>query len=90
MNIEKIFRALNIDQMNSAIGIICAELVTQGYEVEIEDIKITGDEIFQNKVPSLEEVVEPLNVKLYKNEEETQKFSIEFIDYHKVIFQEYR
>ena len=89
MNIEKIYTALSKDEMNSALGIICAELESQGYEVEIEDIKVTADEIFENKVPSLEEVAEPLNVKLYKNEDEAQKFSIEFIDYHKVIFREY-
>ena len=89
MNIENIYIALNTDQMNSALGIICAELETQGYEIEIEDIQVTSDEIFENKVPSLEEVAESLNVKLYKNEQVVQKFSIEFIDYHKVIFREY-
>ena len=89
MNIEKIFFALSKDEMNSALGIICSELESQGYEFEIEDIKVTSDEIFQNKVPSLEEVAEPLNVKLYKNEDAVQKFSIEFVDFHKVIFREY-
>lgn len=89
MNIEKIFKTLNTDPMNSALGIICSELESQGYEFEIEDIKVTADEIFQNKVPSLEEVAEPLNMKLFKERKEVQKFSIEFIDYHKVIFRQY-
>jgi hypothetical protein len=89
MNIEKIFSVLNQDQMNSSLGIICAELESQGYEVEVEGIQITASEIFENKTPSLEEVNGPLNIKLFKNEKEDQKFSINFIDYHKIIFQEY-
>lgn len=89
MNIEKIFSVLEDDQMNSALGIICSELESQGYEFEIEDIKVTSDEIFQNKVPSLEEVAEPLNIMLFKNGIVEQKFSIKFIDFHKIVIQEF-
>ncbi|MBV6420934.1 MAG: hypothetical protein DAHOPDDO_02200 [Ignavibacteriaceae bacterium] len=90
MNIEKIFSALKNDPMNSAIGIICSEFEHQNYEIEIEGIRISSNEIFENKVPSLEEVVEPLNFKLFKNDNLEQKFSITFTDFHKVVFQEYR
>lgn len=90
MKIESVFEALKIDQMNSALGIICSELESQGYEVEIEDIKVSSKEIFENKVQSLEEVSEPLNLKLFKDGIEEQKFSITFTDFHKVVFQEYR
>jgi hypothetical protein len=90
MNVERIFEALKKDQMNSALGIICFELESQGYEVEIEDIKVDSEDIFENKVPSLEEVAEPLKFKLYKNGALEQKFSINFVDFHKVVFQEYR
>lgn len=76
--------------MNSALGIICIELESQGYEIEIEGIKVTSNEIFENKLPSLEEIVEPLNFKLFKNGDADQKFSIAFTDFHKVVFQEYR
>ncbi len=89
MNIEKIYLELNSDQMNSALGIICSELESQGYKVEVEGIQVTADEIFENKLPSLEEVAEPLNIKLFKLGQEEQKFSIYFIDYHKVEFKEY-
>jgi len=89
MNIEKIFSALNDDEMNSGLGIICAELENQGFEIEIEDIRVTANEIFENKIPSLEEVAEPLNIKLFKNGQEEQKFSIDFKNYHKVEFKEY-
>lgn len=89
MNIEKIYSALNEDQINSALGIISAELESQGYEVEIEGIQVTASEIFENRVPSLEEVADSLNLRLYKNGSVEQKFSINFIDYHKIVFQEY-
>ncbi len=90
MNIEKVIEALKIDQMNSALGIVCSELEPQGYEVEIEDIKFTSEEIFENKAPSLEEVPSALNIKLFKFGKEEQKFSITFTDFHKMVFQEYR
>lgn len=89
MNIQKIFSVLEQDQMNSALGIICSELESQGYKIEVEGIQVFANEIFENKLPSLEEVAEPLNMKLFKNGEEVQKFSIDFIDYHKFEFKEY-
>ena len=51
MNIQKIFDALGEDEMNSAIGIICAELVNQGYAITLEDIQVTAEEIFENNIP---------------------------------------
>ena len=50
MNIEKIFSALKEDEMNSALGIICSELESQGYKIEIEGIEVTSDEVFENKL----------------------------------------
>jgi len=89
MNIEKIFTALKNDSMNSALGIICSELEDQEYEIEIEDIKVSSAEIFGEKLKSLEELAEPLNLKLYRNGRVEQKFSILFPEYHKVVFKEY-
>ncbi len=45
MNIEKIFSALAEDEMNSALGIICSELESQGYKIEIEGIEVTSGEV---------------------------------------------
>jgi hypothetical protein len=90
MNIEKIFTALKLDEMNSALGIICSELESQGYEVEIEDIKVTSEEIFEEKLKSLEEVPAALNIKLFRDGKEEQKFSIDFTEYHKIVFKEYK
>ncbi len=90
MNIEKIFLALSEDEMNSALGIICSELESQGYKIEIEGMEITSDEIFENKFTSLEVVNESLNINLFKEGKSEQKFSITFTNYHKVSFQEFR
>jgi len=89
MNIEKVFNALLFDEMNSALGILCKELESQGYEIEIEGIQVKSEQIFENKLPSLEEVTEPLNIKLFRNSIEVQKFSIQFTEYHKINFREY-
>lgn len=90
MNVESVFRALKKDDANSALGVFCYALEYQGYVIEIEGISLTSNEIFQNKFPSLEEVNEPLNIKLYMNGILEQKFSIRFTEYHKMVFQEYR
>ena len=63
MNIERIFTALREDLMNSALGIICSEFELQGYRIEIEEIKVTSEEIFEEKLKSLEEVPAALNIK---------------------------
>lgn len=89
MNIENVFKALDEDEMNSALGIICYELELQGYNVKIEDIEVCAEEIFEKKLPSLEELPEPLNIELLKNGEIEQKFAIDFTDYHRIIFKEY-
>ena len=90
MNIQKIFDALEEDEMNSALGIICAELESQGYDIAIEDINVTAEEIFNNKIPSLEEVPSPLNLILYKGGKEEQKFAIDFVDYHEVVIKKFK
>ena len=90
MNIEKILTALKKDPMNSALGIICSEFEHQGYKIEIEGIEVTSEEIFEEKLKSLEEVPAALNVKLFRDGKEEQKFSIDFIEYHKIVFKEYK
>ena len=90
MNIQKIFDALKVDEMNSALGIICAELENQGYDITIEDINVTAKEIFENKIPSLEEVPTPLNLILNKGGKEEQKFAIDFVDYLEVVIKKFK
>jgi len=87
MNIEKIFNALESDEMNSALGIICRELEGQGYKVKIEDIEVTSEEIFNGKAEYLEQYPDRYKVEAKSLEGEKQKFYLRFTDYHKFIIE---
>jgi hypothetical protein len=52
MNIQKVFEALDEDQDNSAIGIICAALERQGYKVRIERMGVALRDIFDGACAS--------------------------------------
>lgn len=90
MNIESVFNSLDEDEMNSALGTIVSSLEKQGYTIEIEGIQVTAEEILENKLPSLEEVLGPLNFILYKEQKQDQKFAIDFTDYHEIVFMKYK
>jgi len=90
MNIQKIFDALEEDEMNSSLGIICAELESQKFDISIEEIKVTAEEIYNNKHPYLEDVGESLNFKISKKGGEEQKFTIDFVDFHEIIIKKFR
>lgn len=87
MNIEKIFNALEEDDMNSGIGIICSELERQGYKVKIEDIVVTAEDIFEGKAGYLEEFSDALNIEISSEIKEKQKFKIRFINFHYCVFE---
>ena len=87
MNINKIFDALQNDEMNSALGIILNELEKQGYRVFVNGVYLKSYEIFENEHPDLESM-ERLNLTIEKTGIETQSFGIKFIEYHKIIFTE--
>ena len=86
MNIEKIFSALEKDEVNSALGTICAELEKQGYTVKINNIEVTAEELFDKRLESLEQSSQDFNISLNKNNKYAQEFSIRFIDYHSIVF----
>ncbi len=56
MNVEKIFNALQNDEMNSALGIICGELEKQGYTVNLEGIDVNAEGFYQGTFSYLEDV----------------------------------
>ena len=88
MNIEKIFNALNNDEMNSSLGTICAELEKQGYSITINNIEVTAEEFFDRRSESLEQSGLDFNFLLKKDDKVEQEFSISFIDYHKILLRE--
>jgi hypothetical protein len=84
MNIENVFNALEEDQDNSALGIICAELETQGYSVEIDGVPVSSKRIFEGGYMELEKKLEPLAITLFRGGKVEQRFAIEFIEYHEI------
>jgi hypothetical protein len=86
MNIEKIFKALEENEMDSALGIIVVELELQGYSVHVYDIPVTSDEIFDGKYDDIYKLFEPVAISVYKNDSLEQEFEITFNDYHEISF----
>ena len=87
MNIEKIFNAVDEDEMNSPLPLIVSELERQGYIVRIEGVDVTSDDIDDNLFVDLEKAVNEFEIELLKNSETEQKFKLVFTDYHKFNFQ---
>lgn len=85
MNIQKIFEALDEDEMNSGLGIITAELENQGYTVKINDQDVTSDQFFEGELDELEMGSTKFNLTLFKNAAVEQKFSVEFTEFHDVV-----
>ncbi len=88
MNIQKLYEALNTDEQNSALGIICGELENQGYSVAIDAIPVTSEGFFDGKHAAMEEKIGPYRFALNKNGKEEQIFTIEFTDYHEFIIKQ--
>jgi hypothetical protein len=88
MNVQKLFDALRQDQNNSALGIICSELETQGYKVAIDGVKVNSDGFFNEKYPEIEKKMKPLKISLFREGTFEQEFIIEFTDFHEFIIKQ--
>lgn len=85
MNIQKIYEALEQDDQNSALGIITAELESQGYQVKIDGAPVESNELFEGNYPQLENKMDAVEVALFVNGTLEQQFAIEFVDFHDFI-----
>lgn len=85
MNVQKIFDALEEDKQNSALGIICGELESQGYKVKINDRSVTAEAFFNRDLEDLENVIGPLDFAIFSDHEPLQKFAVEFLDFHEIV-----
>lgn len=86
MNIQKIFQAVEIDEMNSPLPSIVYELENQGYKVKIEGLDVTAADMDDKLFDDFEKATNEFKVEVIK-EELTQKFKLVFTDYHKFNFQ---
>ena len=82
MNIQRIFNALEEDNQNSGLGIICAELEAQGYTVTINGKSVVSEGFFCDECQEFEQKTNTFNFSLFKEDKFEQKFLIEFTDFH--------
>ncbi len=82
MNLEKIYNAVESDEMNSPLISICDELVKQGYTVLVEGVEICNDEMSNNLLNDLERATSEINFEI-TNKNTTESFKLVFTDYHK-------
>ena len=87
MNIQKVFDALNSDEMNSPLLSIIWELEQQGYAAKIEGLDVTAEEMENRLFEDLEKATNEFEIELLKDSEPLQKFKLVFTDYHKFNFQ---
>lgn len=84
MNIQNVFAALDEDQDNSALGIICAEFERQGYKVTINGISVSSDAIFEGEESKLENSQMEPAFALYKGGKKEQEFKVKFFEFHEI------
>lgn len=87
MNIQKIFTAVDEDEMNSPLPTIIYELEQQGCKVKLEGLDVTASDMDEEMFSDLERAVNEYNIELLKENEPLQKFKVVFTDYHKFNFQ---
>ncbi len=83
MNIQKVFEAVEKDDMNSPLVSICSEFEKQGYKVKIEGVEVSSDELDSGLFNDLEQYSTDINFELIKEGKSSQRFKLVYTDYHK-------
>ena len=87
MNIQKIFNAVDEDDMSSPLITVCNELIKQGYDVKVEGVNIESLNSDSKLFEDLEYSTNKFEIVLLKNSLPEQKFKLVFTDYHEFGFQ---
>jgi hypothetical protein len=74
MNIEKIFNSVDKDDMNSPLISICTELEKQGYQIKIEDVKETCEDLDHPSFIDLEKSTNEFVFELYMENNNDQNY----------------
>jgi len=82
MNVNKIYKAVAEDDMNSPLPIIVLELEKQGYKVKIEGVEVSSKEFDDELFSDFEESVTEFNFEVKKNDEPAMKFKLIYTGYH--------
>ena len=78
MNLEKIFNAVDEDEMNSPLPNIVHELENQGYRVKLEGLEVTANDLDADLFYDLEKATNEFEFELMKGGATTQKFKLVF------------
>ena len=85
MNIQKIFKAVDADEMNSPLASIIYELEEQGYKVKIEGLEVTAADMDDKLFDDFEKATNEFEIEIRK-ENLMQKFKLNFTEYHRFNF----
>lgn len=88
MNIEKICKAVEKDEMNSPLPTIVHELEMQGYKIKLEGLEVTANDLDADLFYDLEKSTNEFVVEIEKEGEMNQKFKLVFTGYHQFNFQQ--
>ena len=87
MNIDKIYKAVEADEMNSPLITICSELKKQGYNIKIEGVEIESLDRDLELFEDFECVTNEFEIELKKDSIIEKKFKLVFTGYHEFNFQ---
>lgn len=87
MNIQKIFDSVSGNEMNSPLHSVIWEFEQQGYNVKLEGIDVTADDMESDLFADLEKATNEFTFELFKENIKDQKFKILFYDYHQFSLQ---
>lgn len=87
MNIQKIFQAVEEDEMNSPLISVVWELKRQGYQVKLEGLEVTMSDMGSDLFNDLERATYEFEMELLRGTESVQKFKLVFTGYHEFCFQ---
>jgi len=86
MNIEKIYSAVEVDEMNSPLPIIVHELELQGYKVKLEGLEVTAKDFDADLFFDLEKATNEFELEIEKDGDRNHQFKLIFKNYHEFVF----
>ena len=87
MNIQKIFNAVDEDEMNSPLSSVIYEIEQQGYKVKLEGLEVSAGDMEEKLFEDYERATDKFEIELLKNNKTEQRFNLIFTDHHKFSFQ---
>ena len=83
MDIKKIIKAVNDEEMHSALRTIYYEMRKQGYDVKIEEVEVMPEDIDSDIFIELEQYARDITIEINKKNEVNKKYNLTFAGYHK-------